>query len=103
MIKFTDLDYNERVEHGIVLVDIFGEWCGPCKLLKPIIEEASLDYVGKVTFGKIDVDENPETLKRLGVRNIPTILIYKNGTIVEKHVGMASKAQLKELIDKHLN
>ena len=101
-VKLTDETYQGFTEDGISLVDIWAPWCGPCKAIAPIVEELSTEYEN-VKVGKIDADENPETLKRLGVRNIPTILIYKNGSIVEKHVGMASKAQLKELIDKHLN
>jgi thioredoxin 1 len=71
-------------------------------MLGPIVEELSNEY-DNVRIGKIDVDENPETSQQLGIRSIPTILVYKDGMIVEKHVGGASKAQLKSLIDKHLN
>lgn len=103
MIEFTDLDYIERVKTGVVLVDIFGVWCGPCKLLKPILEEISLDYTGKVTFGEVDVDKCPDTAMRLQIRNVPTVLIYKNGSVVEKQAGLVDKSKLKSLIDKHLN
>ena len=101
-VKVTDATYQSFTENGIALVDFKTEWCGPCKALSPIIDELSNEY-DNVKIGKVDADENPETSQKLGIRSIPTILIYKDGQIVEKHVGNASKAQLKSLIDKHLN
>ena len=101
-IKVTNSTYNEFTSSGIVLLDIKTEWCGPCKALSPIIDELADEYTN-VKIGKMDADENSETTQELGIRSIPTILVYKDGMIVEKHVGGASKAQLKSLIDKHLN
>ena len=101
-VKVTDSTYANFTENGVVLVDFWAPWCHPCLMLGPIVEELSNEY-DNVKIGKIDVDENPETSQQLGIRSIPTILIYKDGQIVEKHVGGASKAQLKSLIDKHLN
>ena len=101
-IKVTDATYEDFTSSGIALVDFSAEWCGPCRQIGPIVEELSNEY-DNVKIGKLDADENKETLQNLGIRGIPTILIYKDGTVVEKHVGMASKSQLKELIDKHLN
>jgi thioredoxin 1 len=101
-VKVTDSTYQSFTESGIALIDFKAEWCRPCLALSPIVEELSNEY-DNVRIGKVDVDENPETSKQLGIRSIPTILIYKDGQIVEKHVGGASKAQLKSLIDKHLN
>ena len=101
-VKVTDSTYANFTENGVVLVDFWAPWCRPCLMLGPIVEELSNEY-DNVKIGKVDVDENPETSKQLGIRSIPTILIYKDGQIVEKHVGGASKAQLKSLIDKHLN
>jgi thioredoxin 1 len=101
-VKVTDSTYENFTESGLSLVDFKAEWCNPCKILSPIIEELSNDY-DNVKIGKIDVDENPETSQKLGIRSIPTILLYKDGEVVEKHVGGATKAQLKALIDKHLN
>jgi thioredoxin 1 len=101
-VKITDSNFQDFTSTGVSLVDIFTNWCGPCKAIAPIIEELSNEY-DNVKIGKLDADENRETVQSLGIRSIPTILVYKDGEIVEKHVGGASKIQLKELIDKHLN
>lgn len=101
-VNITDSNYKEFTSTDVSLVDIWAPWCGPCKAIAPIIEELSTEY-NNVKIGKLNADENSEITKELGIRSIPTILIYKNGSIVEKHVGSASKSQLKTLIDKHLN
>jgi len=101
-IKITDSNFQDFTSTGVALVDIKAEWCVPCKAIGPIVEELSNEY-DNVKIGKLDADENRETVHSLGIRSIPTILIYKDGQVVEKHVGGASKIQLKELIDKHLN
>jgi thioredoxin 1 len=101
-VKVTDSTYKDFISDGVALIDFHAIWCGPCKALSPIIDELANEYTD-VKIGKIDADENSETTQELGIRSIPTILIYKDGEIVEKHVGGASKAQLKSLIDKHLN
>ena len=101
-VKLNDNNYDEVVSSGLTLVDVFADWCGPCKVISPIIDELSSDYQGQVVFGKLNVDEAPAKTTELGVRNIPTILLYKDGQIVERNTGAVSKNQLKELIDKHL-
>lgn len=101
-VKLNDNNYDEVVSSGLTLVDVFADWCGPCKVISPIIDELSSDYQGQVVFGKLNVDEAPAKTTELGVRNIPTILVYKDGQIVERNTGAVSKNQLKELIDKHL-
>ena len=101
-VKLNDNNYDEVVSSGLTLVDVFADWCGPCKVISPIIDELSSDYQGQVVFGKLNVDEAKDKTTELGVRNIPTILIYKDGQIVERKTGAVSKNQLKELIDKHL-
>ena len=101
-VKLNDNNYDEVVSSGLTLVDVFADWCGPCKVISPIIDELSSDYQGQVVFGKLNVDEAPEKTTELGVRNIPTILVYKDGQIVERNTGAISKNQLKDLIDKHL-
>lgn len=106
IVNVTDLNdsnYGEFTNDGISLVDVWAPWCGPCKTIGPIIDKLSSDYKDSdIKFGKLNADDNSEIVKTLGVRNIPTILIYKNGEIVERSVGMVSEGQLKELIDNQL-
>ena len=85
-----------------VLVDFWAEWCGPCRMLTPIIEELHEEYEGKVKVGKLNVDQNPEVSMKYGVRSIPTILILKNGEVVDKHVGVTTKQALASKIDAQL-
>lgn len=95
-------NYDKFVENGIVLVDIKADWCGPCKVLSPIIDEISNDYHGKISVGKLDADGARDIITKLGVRNIPTLLLYKDGEVVERNVGMIKKDGICELIEKHI-
>lgn len=101
--ELNEKNYDSFVEKGIVLVDIKANWCGPCKVLSPIVDEVSSDYFGQITVGKLDADTSREIITKLGVRNIPTLILYKDGEIVEKNVGMITKEGIKDLIDNHLN
>lgn len=101
VIELTDDNYNQFVEKGVVLVDIHAVWCGPCKVIGPIIDEISSDYKGKVSVGKLNADENKETITELGIRNIPTIFLYKDGKVVEKFVGAVSKSSITDAIEKY--
>lgn len=100
--ELNDTNYNDFIKEGVVLVDIWAEWCGPCKQISPIVDEISVDFKDRVSVGKLDADKNREILGELGVRNIPTILIFKNGEMVDKNVGMTSKSALEDLLNKHL-
>jgi len=105
IINITELNetnYEGFISEGISLVDVWAPWCVPCKTISPIIDELSDEYREQVSFGKLNADDNLEKVRELGVRNIPTIMIYKDGQIVERNTGAISKNQLKELIDKHL-
>lgn len=103
VIEANDANFNEIItNNSYVLIDIKAEWCGPCKVISPIIDQLSSDYQGKVVVAKLDADANKETIAILGVRNIPTILFYKNGEIVSKSTGMTSKQKLVEMIESNL-
>ena len=99
--EFTDANFKETAidNNGVSVVDFWAEWCGPCRMITPIIEELAADYDGKATIGKVNVDHNPEVSMKYGVRSIPTILILKNGEVVDKHVGTTTKAALAAKID----
>ena len=101
--ELNNENYNTFVGSNLVLVDVWAPWCGPCKMISPIVDEISSDYQGRLSVGKLDADSNRETITELGVRNIPTILLYKNGEIVDKSTGAVTKQKLVEMIDKHLS
>ena len=85
-----------------VVVDFWAEWCGPCKRLGPTVDALATDYAGKVTVGKLNVDENPNVSFKFQIRGIPTLLLFKGGQVVENIVGVAGKDELKQVIDKHI-
>jgi len=102
--EFTDANFQETAidNQGVSVVDFWAEWCGPCRMIGPIIEELATEYDGKATIGKVNVDHNPNISMKYGVRSIPTILIMKGGEVVDKHVGVTTKQALTEKINAHL-
>ena len=103
-LEITDATFDEVVlkSDKPVLVDFWAAWCGPCRMVGPIIEEISNDYDGKAVVGKVDVDANQEFAAKYGVRNIPTVLLFKNGEVVDKQVGVAQKNVYTDKIDANL-
>ena len=97
-IHFTDENFNEEVLASDipVLVDFYADWCGPCKMLAPVIETLATEQEGKVKVGKLNVDDSPETARKYGIMSIPTLLYIKNGEVVNKTVGVVSKTEIEQ-------
>jgi thioredoxin 1 len=95
-LEINDANFEELVLQADkpVLVDFWAEWCGPCRMVAPIVHELSEDFEGQLIVGKVDVDSNPGIASKFGIRNIPTILFFKDGAVVDKHVGAAPKSTL---------
>ena len=102
-LEITDANFSEVINTDKpVLVDFWAEWCGPCKMIGPIVEELANDFEGKAVIGEVDVDTNPEISAKYGIRSIPTLLVFKNGEIVDKQIGAVSKSILSQKIEAQL-
>lgn len=102
-IEVTDLNFREVVEgNHLVVVDFWAPWCAPCRMMAPIIDELAKEYSGKILFGKLNVDENPEKPAEYGVMSIPTFLVFKDGVLVDRLVGAMPKKVLEQKLAKHL-
>ncbi len=98
----TDGNFDETTKSGVVLVDFWAEWCGPCRRLAPTVDQLASDFDGRAVVGKLDVDANPNVAARFQIRGIPTILIFKNGELADTVVGLASKEDLSGRIEQQL-
>lgn len=100
----TDITFDSEVLKGEVpvLVDFWAEWCGPCKMIAPILDEIATEYEGKVKVAKLNIDDNPGTPPQFGIRGIPTLMLFKNGKVAATKVGAVSKSQLTAFIDSNL-
>ena len=102
-LQITDANFEELLGTGKPMVlDFWAEWCGPCRMVSPIIDELAQEYEGRVTIGKINVDENDDVVGRFGIRNIPTVIFFKSGEMVDKIVGATSKDKFKEKVENLL-
>tara|TARA_Y100001949_G_scaffold174054_1_gene180792 strand:- start:708 stop:1034 length:327 start_codon:yes stop_codon:yes gene_type:complete len=104
IIKLTDAEFENQVikSEKPILVDYWAEWCGPCKMIAPILEEISSEMSDKIIIGKLNVDENSQTPPKYGIRGIPTLMIFKDGNAVGTHVGALSKSDLIQFIESNI-
>ncbi len=104
VLHVTDTDFNDTVLKADlpVLVDYWAEWCGPCKMIAPVLDEIASEYAGKLTVAKLNIDDNPATPQHFGVRGIPTLMIFNNGEVEATKVGALSKSQLADFIDNNI-
>lgn len=104
VVQITDDNFDEQVikKKGLVLVDFWAEWCGPCRMVAPILDELAEEYEGQVTIAKLNVDENRQSSTRFNIRSIPTLLFFKDGAQVEQIIGASSKSAIKAKVQQHL-
>jgi thioredoxin 1 len=104
IVTVSDAEFESSILQGDkpALIDFWAEWCQPCKMLAPTVEEIAGEYEGKVLVGKLNVDDNPATATKYGIRGIPTLLLFKGGQVVQQLVGVKSKAEIKKVIDENI-
>jgi len=104
IVTLSDASFDDDVVNasGPVLVDFWAEWCGPCKMIAPILTEVAAEYAGRVTIGKLNIDENSATPPKFGIRGIPTLLLFKDGKVAATKVGALSKTQLVDFLDANI-
>ena len=101
-ITLNDAEFRDQIKDGLVLVDFWAPWCGPCRMVGPIIEELAKDYAGKVKVGKLNVDDNQNAAMSYRVMSIPTVILFKDGQPVETIVGAVPKGSYQQKLDKHV-
>ena len=101
-VALTKDNFEAKTSEGVVLIDFWAEWCGPCKAIAPTIEELAKEYDGKAVIAKVDVDSNPELSKKFQIRSIPNLKIMKDGEVVDEIVGLVPKAEIEKKLKKHL-
>src|SRR4029079_11672640 len=99
---FTDSNFDNEIKTGVTLVDFWAEWCGPCRRLAPTVDALAVEYDGRVSVAKLNVDENPNVPGRFMIRGIPTMLIFKNGELADQIVGLRSKEEIAKKLDQQL-
>ncbi|WP_438326783.1 thioredoxin [Staphylococcus pseudintermedius] len=102
IIEVKDSNFDEQIQSGVKLVDFWATWCGPCKMIAPVLEDLAVDYEGKADILKLDVDQNQATAAKFEVMSIPTLIVFKDGQPVDKVVGFQPKENLAQVLDKHV-
>jgi len=105
IVQVSDADFDQKVveSQGLTIVDFWAEWCAPCRMIAPVLEELADEYSGKVTIAKLNVDENPRTAARFGIRSIPTLLLFKRGERVDQVIGAVPRGVIQSKIGAHLD
>ena len=105
IVQVSDADFDQKVvkSQGLTIVDFWAEWCAPCRMIAPVLEELADEYSGKVTIAKLNVDENPRTAARFGIRSIPTLLLFKGGERVDQVIGAVPRGVIQSKIGAHLD
>jgi len=102
-VHVTDSDFESLIQkYPLMVIDCWATWCGPCRMLAPLIDELARDYAGSVVFGKLDIDENPRTAMNFGIMSVPTLLIFKNGKLVDQIVGVVPRDYVESKLRKHM-
>ncbi|MBV6493142.1 MAG: Thioredoxin [Turneriella sp.] len=99
--EISDQNFSDKIASGLVMVDFWAPWCGPCRMVAPVLEDLQKEMSGKVSIVKMNVDENPETAMKFGITSIPTLMVFKNGEVVDRAVGAAPKEHYKNILSKH--
>lgn len=99
ILYLNDTNFDEKSSEGVILIDFYADWCGPCRMLAPMLEELSKEMSGKATIGKVDIDAAQDTASKLGIHAVPTLILFKNGKEVDRVVGVRDKASLKSMIE----
>ena len=104
LVTLTDENFEQEIEssEGLAIVDFWAEWCGPCLRLAPAVEAIAGEFDGRLIVGKLNVDENPAVAMRFGIRGIPTLLLFKDGQVVDTSVGLVGKDDLRRMVEKHV-
>ncbi|TGK05498.1 thioredoxin [Leptospira langatensis] len=101
LTEINDSTFNSEITEGMVLVDCWAEWCGPCRMVSPVLEELSSELNGTLKIKKLNVDDNQDTAQKLNIQSLPTLLLFKDGQLVDKIIGALPKAQIKSFIERH--